>query len=246
MNKAIFHVHTFRCGHAENVPDECYVKKAIDMGASDIMFTDHAPFPGDPFGHRQAYSQLEEYVRTLSELKKRYHEIEIHIGLEIEYFPSYDKKGFYDLLRSVPEIEILLLGQHMAEINDEPPRYSFSEPEEYLRDNEYKLLGNAMLQGIKTGYFDAIAHPDRIFRKCSAWDAEAEKIASEIINAAVSANIPLEKNISSLDDPKNYKCEFWRLVPGNAKCVVGLDAHSLNEMESRYANREESIKKFSA
>ena len=43
--KDIFHVHTFRCGHAENVSDEEYIKKAISLGASGIWFTDHAPFP---------------------------------------------------------------------------------------------------------------------------------------------------------------------------------------------------------
>lgn len=244
MNKAMFHVHTFRCGHAEDVPDECYIQKAINMGASDIWFTDHAPFPNDPFGHRMPYSQLDEYVQTLSELKKKYHEITIHIGLETEYIPSYDKKGYYEQLLKIPEIEMLLLGQHIAEIADEPPKYSFSETEEFLRENEYKLLGNAMIQGIKTGYFDFIAHPDRIFRKCSEWNDETEKISLEIINAAMSMNIPLEMNLSSLEKPENYKAEFWRLVPNDAKRVIGLDAHSLAEFEKRYTNCEEYIKKF--
>lgn len=45
----IFHVHTYRCGHAEEVGDEEYVIKAIELGATGIWFTDHAPFPGDPF-----------------------------------------------------------------------------------------------------------------------------------------------------------------------------------------------------
>jgi histidinol-phosphatase (PHP family) len=53
-------VHTYRCGHAENVSDEEYIKKAISLGASGIWFTDHAPFPGDPFGNRMKYSELDE------------------------------------------------------------------------------------------------------------------------------------------------------------------------------------------
>ena len=32
----LFHVHTFRCGHAEMVSDEEYIKKAIDLGATDL------------------------------------------------------------------------------------------------------------------------------------------------------------------------------------------------------------------
>ena len=45
MNKTAFHVHTYRCGHAENISDETYVKKAIELGVKSIWFTDHAPFP---------------------------------------------------------------------------------------------------------------------------------------------------------------------------------------------------------
>ena len=34
----IFHVHTYRCGHAGQDPDELYVRKAIELGASAITF----------------------------------------------------------------------------------------------------------------------------------------------------------------------------------------------------------------
>lgn len=54
----LFHVHTFRCGHAENVPDTAYIERAIELGASDIWFSDHAPFPGDPFRNRMKYDDL--------------------------------------------------------------------------------------------------------------------------------------------------------------------------------------------
>jgi len=37
----IFHVHTFRCGHAENVPDKAYVEIALELGASDICVHKH-------------------------------------------------------------------------------------------------------------------------------------------------------------------------------------------------------------
>lgn len=43
--KYVFHVHTKRCGHASDEPDELYIKRAVEMGAESITFTDHAPFP---------------------------------------------------------------------------------------------------------------------------------------------------------------------------------------------------------
>lgn len=240
----IFHVHTYRCHHAENIPDESYIKKAVALGVSDIWFTDHAPFPGDPFSSRMAYAELEEYFRTLRKLKQQYSSLKIHIGLEIEYFPHFDKMGYYRYLRSLPDLEMLLLGQHMAEISDSPPSYSFSESKEFLTENEYRLLGAAIIQGAKTGYFNAIAHPDRIFRRCPVWTSVMEDTAAAIIQTAAAMHLPLEMNLSSVEKPANYKQQFWELVPDGAEKIAGLDAHSLHEMESRYMEIPERLKKF--
>ena len=68
--KQIFHVHSYRCRHAEEVSDEEYIRLGIELGATDIWFTDHAPFPGDPFGARMKFSELDEYLVTLSDLRE--------------------------------------------------------------------------------------------------------------------------------------------------------------------------------
>lgn len=240
----IFHVHTFRCGHAENISDEAYINIAIELGASDIWFTDHAPFPNDPFGARMKFSELDEYLRTLTELKEQYHNINIHIGLETEYFQSFAKSGYYEYLRSRPEIEMLLLGQHMAEVSAAPLAYSFSESAEYLNENEYKLLGKAIVEGAKTGYFNAIAHPDRIFRRCPSWNKDMERMASEIIQSAVNADILLEINLASVENPIYFKQDFWELVPESAKRIVGYDAHSLGEIKSRFKIAQNTLDIF--
>ncbi len=93
--KDIFHVHTYRCGHAANVADEMYILKAIELGAVSITFTDHAPFPGNPFGNRMDIQQLPEYLQTLNSLKEKYKNvIEIKTGLEVEYLPHFE---FYSI-----------------------------------------------------------------------------------------------------------------------------------------------------
>ena len=154
-----FHVHTYRCRHAENVPDDAYVVKAMELGASEIWFTDHCPFPGDPFGNRMGWDELGEYVSTLRGLRDRYPDIDIHIGLEAEYFPTYDEQGLYTMLTKDMGIEYLLLGQHMAQIGSDPPAYSFSLDKDELIRREYRLLGGATVQGIESGRFSAVAHP---------------------------------------------------------------------------------------
>ncbi len=46
FENGVFHVHTSRCRHASDENDESYVRKALELGAEAIAFTDHAPFPG--------------------------------------------------------------------------------------------------------------------------------------------------------------------------------------------------------
>ena len=184
----IFHVHTYRCGHAANIPDEEYIVKAISMLAKDIWFTDHSPFPGDPFGNRMKYSQLEEYIDTLSKLKNKYKDvISVHIGLEIEYFPSFD--DYYKDLFHDKRLEILLLGQHMYELDD--GMYNFDLLPKQRMSLEMEGITNALIQGMNTGYFSICAHPDRTFRYQNVWDNKSIQCAKRIIKAAYKNNVVL-------------------------------------------------------
>ena len=118
----LFHVHTYRCRYAEEIPDEAYVKKAIALGASGILFSDHTPFPGNPFGNRMDIEQLPEYLHTIQALKEKYADsIAVRAGLEIEYLPSF--RGFYEELRENPLLDFIMIGQHMYEVS--PGLYSF-------------------------------------------------------------------------------------------------------------------------
>ena len=230
----IFHVHSFRCGHAEAVPDEAYIRKAIELGARGIWFSDHAPFPGNPFRNRMRYEELEEYLGTLTNLRERFTgQIAVHIGLEAEYLPSYAKQGYYERLRSDPRLEFLLLGQHFAETEADPPEYTFSWDKERMARDEYTALGEAVVAGIRSGWFDVVAHPDRIFRRRKRWDDGMEQTAGQIIDAAAAAGIPLELNMHSVTQKHHYWKEFWKLCPSEPT-VCGVDAHSLEEMDRRY------------
>ena len=239
-NNDIFHVHTFRCKHADNIPDIKYIEKALVFNAPGIWFTDHAPFPGDPFRNRMEYSGLNEYISSLYELKQIFADkINVHIGLEIEYFPSFDKNGYYKELLSDERVELLLLGQHMAEVS--PGCYTFSWDKERLGNEEYIALGDAQIQGINSGYFGAVAHPDRIFRRQKKWSEKLDSMSNLIITAAYSNDIPLEINAASQRHSHQYWKEFWDKT-GNVKTIYGLDAHSLDDLDRVYKERIDSGK----
>lgn len=222
-----FHVHTSRCKHASDDTDEEFIEAAMRLSASKIVFTDHCPFPGNPFGNRMDIEQLPEYIQSLNFLKRKYEKlIDVQVGLEVEYLPSF--QTYYKKLAEIEGIVLLNLGQHFYEV--EPDVYSFS-----LEDkcDEYIGLAKATLQGIKSGYFSVVAHPDRIFRRKSEWDESMTELSKEIINVAKEVGLPLEINASSIRR-RQYKQEFWNLVPCDVKTIKGIDAHSVAELKEEF------------
>lgn len=232
MNKRIFHVHTFRCGHMRDEEREtAYIEKAIELGATEIFFTDHAPFPGDEFRNRMKINELPEYVSTLQKLKQEYADrIDVKIGLEIEYLPNFHK--YYEQLRDSGNFDTLLLGQHFSLLPD--GRYSFQDREKVV---EARVLADGIIEGMESGFFQVVAHPDQIFRRCKEWDEETENIAREIIECAARTGVILEQNISNMQGKKKkraYRPEFWAELPAGVRTIYGLDAHSMEELEENY------------
>ena len=226
--KTIFHVHSFRCKHAEMVSDEEYIKRSVELGAEDICFTDHIPFPGDEINMRMSYAQLSEYIDTLKKLKDKYNGIiNVNIGLEAEYLPSF--YDYYKELYNNPDIDILLLGQHLYEMSDGNYNYTLSKEE--WHSSEMEGCGEAIIQAMKTGMFSVCAHPDRIFRYAGNWNEIMSELSERIIRSAAENNVVLEKNLSSFIYDGYFRPEFWKLVPKSQKVIIGLDAHKITELD---------------
>ena len=224
----IFHVHTYRCKHASDEKDEEYIKKAIEINATKITFTDHAPFPGNPFGNRMAIEELLEYVNTLKLLKEKYsNTIDVQIGLEMEYLPSFN--NYYKWLKESKWFDILMIGQHFYECGK--GKYSFNPDNRKSSSYEYDGLSRALIMGMDTGYFNVIAHPDRMFRECREWTPEMDKISTIVINKAIDKNIILEQNLSSMEKEYQYWTQLWDKVTEEVSIIKGIDAHSVLDLE---------------
>lgn len=230
QNESVFHVHTYRCGHASDELEPEYIVRAIELGAREIVFTDHAPFPGDPFWNRMSIDELQDYLTYTKELKFVYERlITIGSGLEIEYLPKFT--DYYKELKSDPRIDILVLGQHFSQMET---GYTFENRD---RAEEYKYLAEDMIKGMETGFFKVVAHPDQIFRKLKEWNEDAEKVASEIKQCAAENNVILEYNLRNVIGKKKkraFRPEFWEDLPEGIKVVYGVDAHSVEELEEGF------------
>lgn len=220
--KANYHTHTERCKHAYGSERE-YVEEAIKGGLEVLGFSDHTPYPF-PKNYtsriRMDMDELDDYVDTVLALKKEYKsDIDIRLGLEAEYFPRYFD-ALMDAIDAYP-VEYLLLGQHY-------PNNEIGEPYcgSYTEDRSVFLsYCEQVREGIKTGRFTYLAHPDLI------WFGGSDELYGthmrEICILAKEYDLPLEINLQGIWMNRNYPDErFWKIAGevGNT-CIMGADAH---------------------
>lgn len=221
--KANYHTHTWRCHHATGTEKE-YVERAIQGGLKILGFSDHTPYPypeGYTSGIRMGMEQLEDYVTTVLNLKEEYkNDIEIHLGLEVEYYPAYFEK----LQRAAADypVEYFLLAQHFLgnEIGD---FYSGGETKDIQHLKRYCAQTK---EAMETGYFTYFAHPDLI-RFVGDEKAYEEEMRA-LCRSAKACHIPLEINFLGLHGNRHYPNQrFWKIV-GEEGCdvVFGADAHA--------------------
>lgn len=221
--KVNLHTHTFYCGHASGTPEE-YVLRAIENGIDTMGFSEHAPFifpDGYQSDYRLQMDKAEEYFSVLNELREKYKDkIKIHIGFEMEYYPLY----FKDMYKTVKELgaEYLIIGQHFTG-NEHPngERTAITErPMSQL--TEYV---DTLIEGIKTGVFTYICHPDMINATSDMERYKAEN--RRLCLAAKEHDVPLEINFYGIRDNRFYPYEeFWKIAGEvGCKAVFGFDSH---------------------
>ena len=238
---ANYHTHTWRCGHATGSERE-YVEQAIQAGIRILGFSDHTPcpFPGDYASYfRMGLDQAEDYFTTVSDLKQEYAgEIEIRIGVESEFYPAC----FEALLRLLEDYpcEYMLMGQHFIR-NEFDGVYSGSRTMDEAVLVQYV---SQVLEGLKTGMFTYLAHPDLLnWRGDEAvYDREMERLC----RGAKALGIPLEINLLGLYDCRHYPApRFWQIASrvGN-EAVLGCDAHQPEALNRPWL--EEEARSFAA
>lgn len=228
---ANYHTHTWRCNHASGTERE-YVENAIEQGLKILGFSDHTPyiFPGAYYSHfRMKLHQLEDYVQTILSIRKEYAgQIEIPLGLELEYYPKLLPE-LLPVLRDFP-IDYLLMGQHF--IGNEIDEHYSGWPTEDVKILERYV--DQVIEGMHTGLFTYVAHPDLIH---FLGDDRIYQIhMGRLCQAAKQCNIPLEVNLLGIREGRNYPNDLFCEQASIEGCdvILGRDAHSAQQiMESK-------------
>jgi len=220
-----YHTHTWRCGHASGTEEE-YIKRAIECGIKYMGFSDHMPYAcsdGFESGFRVPVSEAKKYVLELSSLREKYKDkIDIKIGFEMEYYPL----NFKSMLKNAIEYgaEYLILGEHYMSEEHPDGVHTIVETDSADKLKEY---ADAVTEGIESGVFTYVAHPDvlNFTGDIRVYQEEIRKICI----ASRSCNIPLEINFLGIREKRNYPNEaFWEIAgKENSPVTFGFDSHDV-------------------
>ena len=218
-----YHTHTPLCNHAIGAEIE-YVEAAIAGGLQVLGFSDHTPqfFPGQYYSRmRMKPWELRDYIDTVLQLKEKYAgQLQLHLGLEVEFYPALFGE-LMDVLRDTP-VEYLLLGQHWT-ANEEGQLYNGHPTRD---EKQLKTYCHQTMDAMNTGVFTYLCHPDIL--NFIGSDRAYKKHMRKLCQEAKSCNLPLELNLLGLREGRQYPNRlFWEIAAEEGcTAVLGSDAHS--------------------
>lgn len=240
MRKRNYHTHTMRCNHASG-KDEQFVLSAIRGGFEVLGFSDHSPWDYSPSNYKGSHirmrlEEFDDYYESVSKLKEKYKDqIDIKIGLEVEYFPDY-----MDWLKSFikeKKLDYIIFGNHFYRSDEYGPYYGH----ECTKDHILLQYAEDTIAGLQTGLYSYLCHPDLFMRGRSKFDDLAVEVSYRICKACKEMDIPLEYNLAGLEVSERMHItqyphpDFWRIAAevGN-KVIIGCDAHDHRQLENGY------------
>ncbi len=238
MTNYNFHTHTYHCKHALGAPKD-YCQAALAKGLTALGFSDHAPHPDGKWDAvRMDISELDTYFQEIHQCQALFPRLHIHPGLECEYRPDLGDFQKDNFLQTPGRCEYMALAIHdFINLQGEwTSSWRLHDTRQYL---EYARFA---VQGMSSGLYKFVVHPDLFFVGGGAWDDNAALASKLIAEAASALNIPLEINASGAHRPLITDLggkirrpfphlNFWEVVAHyEVRVVISVDAHRPDDL----------------
>lgn len=241
-----YHMHTPRCGDAHGTYEE-YIERALEIGLKEIGFSGHSPQYFLPREMRKRESaipeeELELYIREIEALGEKYRgSLIVRLGLEVDFVPGHEK-GLEEVVHFYSWDYLLLSVHYLDDWPFDHPKY-IGRYADWDIDELFATYYRVLLEGVETGYFDAVAHFD-LPKKFGFRPTQDIPEVEEVLLSCQRHDVALELNTAG-----------WRRPIGEAypsldilrkakrlglKVCVGSDAHRPEDV-GRDFKRAESL-----
>lgn len=209
-----YHMHTPLCGHAVGEP-EAYVRRAMEVGLTEVGFSDHAPLVSGPDPrYTMDYHELPKYLEMMQAVRQKFPAFTIKIGIEADYVPGYEEKT-REIIATYP-YDFVIGSIHFID------NWAFDDPDQMVRwkdkdiDMVYRDYYKLLRQSAASGLFDIMGHVDLVkkfgHRATTDISADIEATAKVFKESGVTVEIntsglrkPVKEIYPALDVLKIYR-----------------------------------------
>ena len=219
-----YHIHTTYSDGKES--PEAYIMAAKKAGLREIGFSEHIALL--PQGEKWCMKpeRLPEYVDHIFRLRKNFPEIEVRLGLELDYIPNREA-DLEKIVSSYPFDYIIGSVHYMGEETvDLGPGFYIGKDINLIYENYFNLVCEAA----STGLYDIIGHPDLVRIHRFRPDDDITHLYSMMASAFEIHDVAFEVNTNGMNKPlhdfypdKRYLSVFAR--HGVPVCI-NSDAHN--------------------
>lgn len=256
--KVNYHTHCNFCD-GKGVPED-YIKAAINRGFSSLGFSSHAPLKEDNDWTLKD-NRVDEYISTIESLKAKYKDIiQIHTGLEIDFYPDENRFNTFSHLNT----EFTIGSVHQLKPVGHDTYYSVDYNEEDFANNLNSVFGNMEIFTreyyktvrllIEQGGYDILGHidlikkfnkGDKFFKEDEPWYIEEVLLTLESLKGK---NIIVEVNTGAIsrgvqDSPYPSMWILKECFKRDLKICLNSDVHHPDNIECFFPEALEMIKK---
>jgi histidinol-phosphatase (PHP family) len=238
---ADYHMHTPLCHHAKGEPVD-YARCAMQIGLTEIGFSDHSPMQRDDFDDwRMRFDQLDEYVEKVRRAQREFPRLTIRLGLEVDFMPGHEA-WISELAARHPWDYFIGSVHYVSETWDIDNPKKLSEWKRRDAFEVWQAYFDRLALAAESGLFEIIGHAD-LPKKFGIRPAQdCRPLYEKFLTAAARAGCAIELNTAGL----RKECEeiypsrelleiaFRQEVP----ITFGSDAHAPEEVG---LNFEEAI-----
>lgn len=255
------HMHTHFCDGGE-APLK-YVHEAIKQRLKSIGFSAHAPAPFE-CNWALPKHRLQEYITEIQKLKRQFvSEIQIYLGLEIDYFP--DILPYTQKLLSEGPFDYFIGSVHFIDSYPDGKRWTIDGPNDEFRKGFQEIFNNDSIT-VTRKFFEynrkmirdlkppVIGHIDKVKmqHRPDCFLSEAHPVFKEelikTLEVALNAGSIVEINTRAI-----YKKRGDSYYPGQTvfeemnrmgiKVMVNSDAHLPHEITKEFDSAFDALKK---
>lgn len=260
MQNYSFHTHTNSFGvfDGQNSTQEM-IKKAEEIGFIKLGISNHLIF--HPNIKKQAEMFFYDYDEACGVYKKNIEEIrttalkakiDVKVGFEVDFFQSGNWRNLFEKMQKDIKADYYIGSTHnlfdKKESNIMNLYYLSKHPDIRIEEVELtKYLNNYwdnIVESIKSGYFNFIAHIDvcKLFGYCRTKEWDERKW--EVIETLAKYKQPYEINTSGWTKINEQHPQDWVIIELNKRnvpVIISDDAHATERLAQHFQRAEELL-----